>query len=114
MKNFAEPGDVVLGISGSGNSPNVLRAFEYAKQVGCTTIGACGYDGGKMKGMADHAFHVKVDDMQIAEDVHLILGPYPHADIRRRRMRLTKMGKGHINNLLKKSVPLALPVLKTL
>lgn len=74
LKNFAEPGDVVMGISGSGNSPNVLRAFEYAKQVGCTTIGACGYDGGKMKGMSDYVFHVNVNDMQIAEDVHMILG----------------------------------------
>ncbi len=74
LKNFARQGDVVLGISGSGNSPNVLRAFEYAKQIGCTTVAFCGYDGGKMKGMADCVFHVKIDDMQIAEDAHLILG----------------------------------------
>ncbi|MBN1394719.1 MAG: SIS domain-containing protein [Pirellulales bacterium] len=74
LKNFARPGDVVMGISGSGNSPNVLRAIEYANQLGCTTVAACGYDGGKLKGMVDHCFHVKVDDMQIAEDVHLVLG----------------------------------------
>ncbi len=74
LKNFAQPGDVVLGISGSGNSPNVLRAFEYAKQVGCTTVAACGYDGGKLKTLADCCFHVKVHDMQMAEDLHLVLG----------------------------------------
>ena len=74
LKNFAQPGDVVLGISGSGNSPNVLRAIEYAKQLGCTTVGVCGYDGGKLKPLADLCFHVKVHDMQIAEDLHLIMG----------------------------------------
>lgn len=74
LKNFARPGDVVLGISGSGNSPNVLRAIEYAKQLGCTTVGVCGFDGGKLKPLVDRCFHVKVNDMQIAEDVHLILG----------------------------------------
>lgn len=74
LKNLARPGDVVLGISGSGNSPNVLRAIEYAKQLGCTTVGVCGYDGGKLKPLVDRCFHVKIDDMQIAEDAHLILG----------------------------------------
>jgi D-sedoheptulose 7-phosphate isomerase len=74
LKPYAQPGDVVLGISGSGNSPNVLRAIEYAKQLGCTTIGVCGFGGGKLKPLVDHCFHVKVDDMQLAEDVHMILG----------------------------------------
>jgi len=73
LKNFAGPGDVVLGFSGSGNSPNVLRAIQYAKQIGCTTIGVTGYDGGKLKPMVDCSFHVEVDDMQIAEDVHMVL-----------------------------------------
>jgi D-sedoheptulose 7-phosphate isomerase len=73
LKAYAQPGDVVLGISGSGNSPNVLRAIEYAKQLGCVTIGACGYDGGKLKSLVDHCFHVNVNDMQIVEDVHMIL-----------------------------------------
>lgn len=73
LKNYASPGDVVMGISGSGNSPNVLRAVQYAKGLGCATIGVCGYDGGELKPMVDYCFHVKVDDMQIAEDVHMIL-----------------------------------------
>ena len=73
LKNYAQPGDVVIGISGSGNSPNVLRAIEYAKQLGCVTVGLCGYQGGKLKPLVDHCFHVKVDDMQLVEDVHMIL-----------------------------------------
>ena len=73
LKAYAEPGDVVLGISGSGNSPNVLRAIEYAKQRGCITIGVVGFGGGKLKELADHCFHVKVNDMQIVEDLHMIM-----------------------------------------
>jgi D-sedoheptulose 7-phosphate isomerase len=73
LKAYAQPGDVVLGISGSGNSPNVLRAIEYAKQLGCVTIGVVGFGGGKLKSMVDHSFHVKVDDMQLVEDVHMVL-----------------------------------------
>jgi D-sedoheptulose 7-phosphate isomerase len=74
LKNFAQPGDVVAGISGSGNSANVLKGIEYARQLGCTTVGICGYDGGKLKPLVDCCFHVKIDDMQIVEDLHLILG----------------------------------------
>ncbi len=73
LKAYARPGDVVLGISGSGNSPNVLRAVEYAKQLGCVTIGATGFSGGKLKALVDHSFHVDVNDMQIVEDVHMVL-----------------------------------------
>ena len=73
LKNFASPGDVVMGFSGSGNSPNVLRAVQYAKGLGCPTIGICGYEGGELKPMVDYCFHVKVNDMQLAEDAHMIL-----------------------------------------
>ncbi len=73
LASLAEPGDVAIAISSSGNSPNVLRAVQYAKGLGCTTIGVCGYDGGELKPMVDCCFHVKVDDMQIADDVHMIL-----------------------------------------
>jgi D-sedoheptulose 7-phosphate isomerase len=74
LKNFARLGDVVIGISGSGNSPNVLRAIEYARELPCTTIGVCGYDGGKLKPLVDCCFHVRINDMQIVEDLHLVLG----------------------------------------
>lgn len=66
-------GDVLIGISGSGNSANVVNAMEYAKNHGGKTIAIVGYNGGKMKGMADYSIHVDINDMQIAEDLHMVL-----------------------------------------
>lgn len=66
-------GDIVIGISGSGNSANVINAFDYASKHGGTTIAIVGYRGGKMKEIADYSIHVDIDDMQIAEDLHMIL-----------------------------------------
>ena len=68
-----KPGDIVIGISGSGNSANVVNAFDYAKANGGATIAIVGYSGGKMKQMADYSIHVEIDDMQIAEDLHMVL-----------------------------------------
>jgi D-sedoheptulose 7-phosphate isomerase len=73
LKNFFEPGDLVIGISGSGNSPNVLRAIEYARAHGGRTMGWCGFSGGKLAPMVDVAFVVPSHDMQQVEDVHIIL-----------------------------------------
>ena len=73
LKNFLEPGDIVVGISGSGNSKNVLKAIEYAKQKGNTTVGICGYMGGKLREISDHSVNANFNDMQISEDVHFIL-----------------------------------------
>jgi D-sedoheptulose 7-phosphate isomerase len=73
LKCFARTGDVVIGISGSGNSPNVLRAVAYARDLGCTTIGVCGYNGGRLKRMVDCSVHVELDDMQVVEDLHMML-----------------------------------------
>lgn len=73
LTNKLKAGDVVIGISGSGNSENVIRAVAYAKSREAVTIAFTGYDGGRLRQMADHNVHVPVDDMQITEDVHLIL-----------------------------------------
>jgi len=73
LRNKLKPNDIVIGISGSGNSENVIRAFEYANQMGATTISFTGYSGGKLKPMSDCNIHVNVDNMQIVEDIHLIL-----------------------------------------
>ncbi|WP_028313397.1 D-sedoheptulose-7-phosphate isomerase [Desulfatibacillum aliphaticivorans] len=73
LKNFFEPGDVVIGISGSGNSTNVLKAIEYANQNGGVTIGLCGYGGGKLKDLASIPVHSNVNDMQMTEDAHMIV-----------------------------------------
>lgn len=73
LNTYFQSGDVVIGISGSGNSTNVLRAIEYANLHGGITIGLSGYDGGKLKRMARYNIHVPVDDMQITEDLHMVL-----------------------------------------
>lgn len=67
-----QPGDLVIAISGSGNSLNVINAVEYAKQEGNVVIGLTGYNGGKLRQMADHSLHAPVNSMQITEDIHMI------------------------------------------
>ena len=71
LKNYVEPGDVVIGISGSGNSRNVLKAIAYAQSIGAVTIGMTGFSGGKLKSMVDISVHSPADDMEVAEDVHM-------------------------------------------
>jgi D-sedoheptulose 7-phosphate isomerase len=67
-------GDLVVGISGSGNSDNVLRAIEHANANEGITLGICGYDGGKLRRIAQYSICADVDDMQLSEDIHLIFG----------------------------------------
>lgn len=73
LKNKMKKGDVVIGISGSGNSENVARAITYANENGAESIAICGYGGGMVKKIAKHCIHVNVNNMQIVEDVHLML-----------------------------------------
>lgn len=73
LKAKLHPGDLVIGISGSGNSENVVRAIAYAGAHGAKTAVLVGYNGGKLLTMADQAVHVPIDNMQIVEDVHMIL-----------------------------------------
>ncbi|MCF7825778.1 MAG: SIS domain-containing protein [Candidatus Marinimicrobia bacterium] len=67
--------DVIIAISCSGNSPNIVKAVEYAKQMGSTIIGLTGFHGGKLKEMSDINFHVDVDNHEygLVEDLHMIL-----------------------------------------
>jgi D-sedoheptulose 7-phosphate isomerase len=74
LKNLLEPNDLIIAISGSGNSENVIRAVDYANQHGAVTLGLCGYDGGKLKDLAQHVVWANVNDMQLAEDIHAIFG----------------------------------------
>ena len=71
---LAEPGDVAIALSGSGNSPNILRALEHCAANGIESFAVLGYSGGKAKTLASHAIHVPVDDMQISEDLQLVVG----------------------------------------
>ena len=72
LKGQLKKEDLVIGISGSGNSENVVRAIQYAKQIGTPTIGITGYSGGKVKDLCDYSMHTDIDDMQIAEDMHMM------------------------------------------
>lgn len=74
LKNIFQPGDLVIAISGSGNSENVIRAVSYANDNNGVTLGLCGYRGGKLKNLAQHVLWADVDDMQLSEDVHAIFG----------------------------------------
>lgn len=71
LKNFARAGDVVMAFSGSGNSPNVVRAVEFANSAGCQTIAFTGRDGGRLGGLAQLNIHVADPHMGHIEDGHL-------------------------------------------
>lgn len=84
LKNLASPGDTLLAISGSGNSPNILRAVEWANTNGLTTIGFTGFAGGVLKTMAQHNLHVGIDDMGIVESIHQVAYHWIIDDLNRR------------------------------
>ena len=73
LKNFAEPGDLYMAISGSGNSPNVVRAMEYANSIGCRTLALTGRDGGRLGALANLNIHVPEPHMGRIEDAHHII-----------------------------------------
>jgi D-sedoheptulose 7-phosphate isomerase len=69
-----DEGDLLVAVSGSGSSPNVIKAIEAARRAGGNVLGVVGYDGGKMMPMCDHSVWVQSFDMQLCEDVHLMFG----------------------------------------
>ena len=71
---LAESGDLLVVLSGSGNSPNILRVLEQANAMGVKSCAILGYTGGQCKSLADFSIHFPVDDMQIAEDMQLVVG----------------------------------------
>ena len=73
LKNLASPGDLLVAISGSGNSPNVLRAVDWANRNGLKTFGCTGFGGGKLRTLARQNLHVPIDDMGIVESIHLVV-----------------------------------------
>ncbi len=73
LKNFLSPNDLVIGISGSGNSKNVVNAIEYANEQGATTVAMSGFKGGKISQIATIDVHAPVTDMEVTEDVHMVI-----------------------------------------
>jgi D-sedoheptulose 7-phosphate isomerase len=84
LKNLASPGDLLIAISGSGNSPNVLRAVEWANRNGLRTFGCTGFSGGKLRTLAQQGLHVPLDDMGIVESIHLTAFHWVVDDMHRR------------------------------
>ncbi len=73
LTNLLNPGDVVIAISASGNSPNILAAIEVARALGAVTVALVGFGGGRLVDMVDVAIHVPVNDYGVTEGCHLVL-----------------------------------------
>ena len=76
LRTFASPGDILVCISGSGNSPNIIRAVEWANKNDLITVGITGFNGGKLKTLSKYSVHVPLDDMCTSESVHSIIFHY--------------------------------------
>ena len=74
LRAILDEGDLLVAISGSGNSENVIKAVEYANNNGASTLGILGYDGGKLVSIVQNLVHVPSFDMQLCEDIHLMFG----------------------------------------
>ena len=72
LQDRLKPGDVIIAISGSGNSKNIIKAVNYAASCGNTIIGLTGFDGGRLMQLADINLHAPIDNMQVTEDIHLL------------------------------------------
>jgi len=95
LSNFVQRDDVAFAISGSGNSPNVLRALKLAREAGAITIGLTGYQGGRMKELCDQCMIVPSDNMQIIEDLHLCVAHAVFTAVRRRILRRSEAAAAH-------------------
>ena len=84
LRTFASDGDVLVSISGSGKSPNIVTANRWARENGMTTVGITGFDGGSLRESVDIALHVPLDDMCTAESVHSIICHYIVLELKRR------------------------------
>lgn len=76
LKTFAKPGDILICISGSGNSPNIIKAVTWANENKLITVGITGFDGGKLMKLSKYSVHVPLNDMYITESIHSIIFHY--------------------------------------
>ena len=97
-RTWLRPGDLLVAISGSGNSPNILAAVEAAHDVGAITLGWSGFGGGKLGSLARHSVVVHSDNMQMVEDAHMVIGHLIYSALRDRILGATPeraiIGKG--------------------
>ncbi len=95
LKNFASPGDLLIAISGSGNSENILKAVTWANKRELTTWGITGYSGGKLSQIAQNEFHVPLDDMGMVESVHMLAFHWVLNDV---HARINRVGRYSCEN----------------
>ena len=88
LVTYAKSGDLVIAISGSGNSPNIIKAIDWANKNGLTTIGVTAYDGGQLYKIAGHKLHVPLDEMCTAESIHSIIFHYVILELRKKFKQL--------------------------
>lgn len=88
LRTFAKKGDYVIAISGSGNSPNIVKAIDWANSNGLISIGVTGYDGGELMKMAHHKLHVPLNEMCTAESIHSIIFHYVILELREKFKQL--------------------------
>jgi D-sedoheptulose 7-phosphate isomerase len=90
LTHMAREGDILIAFSGSGNSPNIVRALETARELGLVSFAILGFSGGHCLQLADHPIHFAVDDMQVVEDLQLIVGHMVTQELRARRTALAR------------------------
>ena len=95
LMHYASPGDLLIAISGSGNSPNVLAAVDWANSHGLITYGMTGFDGGKLKAMQRAGLHVALDDMALTESLHMCVAHWVVDDL---AARITRQGRYSAEN----------------
>lgn len=102
LRNFLKKDDIVIGISGSGNSKNILKAIDFSKKIGAKTIGMTGFDGGKLKKVCDLSIHSPAMDMEIAEDIHMAVFNMVKKEVMSVLMpKNASMGKTYDNRIMK-------------
>lgn len=106
LKNFASPGDLLIAISGSGNSPNILNAVEWANKKGLKTWGITGFTGGTLQQIANDNIHVDSDDMGLVESIHMLLFHWVLDDI---HGRINQVGR-YAPTTTETTIPIPQPV----
>jgi D-sedoheptulose 7-phosphate isomerase len=91
--NLATPNDILVLISSSGNSPNIVKAAEYAKEKGMITIGISGFKGGKLNEIADYKAHMNLDSYEVCEDIHSVFGHFLAVYLREQDVPKVEAGK---------------------
>jgi len=100
LKNFLRKDDLVIGISGSGNSANVVKALEYANKTGAKSVAICGFKGGKIKDLAHLSIHAEINDMEVSEDIHHLILTHCVKRIISQELKNTSNGEVYMSRIV--------------